>query len=92
MHESQALLSFDRHKVLHSMADWKNEEDIKAELRALAAELRRTREEFRGSAEPSTSNATRNFFQTRSEPREERVAAAADREKGKSRKLKAVKR
>ena len=34
------------------MAEWKNEDDIKAELRELTSELRRLREELRGMLEP----------------------------------------
>jgi hypothetical protein len=34
--------------------DWKNEDDIKAELRELASELRQLREELRGMVAPPT--------------------------------------
>jgi hypothetical protein len=62
-----------------TMADWKNEEDINAELRELAAELRRMREELRGTAGPDTPNPTRTFLHKQSWPAADRSAAAADR-------------
>jgi hypothetical protein len=71
------------------MAEWKNEDDIKAELRELAAELRRLREELRGMAEPAPkSPATRAFLHRESWPSQDTSALAADRRKTRSRKPK----
>jgi len=68
------------------MGDWKNEDDIKAELRVLTDELRRLREELRGMVAPPKPNPTRAFLHRQSWPvtrdvRDEpaSTAAAADR-------------
>jgi hypothetical protein len=45
------------------MADeWKNEDDIKAELRTLTAELRQLREELSGMVEPKKPPNPRRAF------------------------------
>ena len=75
------------------MGTWKNEDDIKAELRVLTDELRRLREELRGMVAPPKPNPTRAFLHRQSwpAPRETRdvrdePAIAADRPKPKRRK------
>ena len=46
--------------------DWKNEDDIKADLRSLTAELRRLREELRGMVTPPKPNPSRAFLHRQS--------------------------
>jgi hypothetical protein len=68
------------------MADWKNEEDIKAELRDLTSELRRLREELRGMVEPAPKqNSTRAFLHKQSWPPGGPRAVVADRRRRHSR-------
>jgi hypothetical protein len=74
-----------------AMTDWKNEDDIKAELRAMTDELRRLREGLRNMVSPPQKpNPTRAFLHRQSWPPEtaepaepmpvERpIAVAADR-------------
>jgi hypothetical protein len=50
------------------MSTWKNEDDIKAELRVLTDELRRLREELRGMVAPPKPNPTRAFLHRQSWP------------------------
>src|SRR5688572_4656902 len=81
-----------------SMSDWKNEDDIKAELRAMTDELRRLREGLRNMVSPPQKpNPTRAFLHRQSwppepaEPAEPKTseppkAEAADRKRGKRRK------
>jgi hypothetical protein len=45
-----------------SMGTWKNEDDIKAELRTLTDELRQLREELRSMVAPPKPNPTRAFL------------------------------
>jgi hypothetical protein len=46
-----------------SMAEWKNEDDIKAELRAMTSELRRLREGLRNMVSPRPkTNPSRAFL------------------------------
>jgi hypothetical protein len=53
------------------MTDWKNEDDIKAELRAMTDELRRLREGLRNMvAPPQKPNPTRAFLHRQSWPAE----------------------
>jgi hypothetical protein len=66
------------------MSTWKNEDDIKAELRVLTDELRQLREELRNMVAPPKSNPTRAFLHRHSwpEPRpvvNEPVDVAADK-------------
>ncbi len=49
------------------MSDWKNEDDIKAELRHLTGELKSLREELRSMVSPSkTPNPSRAFLHRQS--------------------------
>jgi hypothetical protein len=48
------------------MSDWKNEDDIKAELRTLTAELRRLREGLSDMVSPPKPNPTRAFLHRQS--------------------------
>jgi hypothetical protein len=68
------------------MADWKNEDDIKAELRELTSELRRLREELRGMVEPSKPRSSRAFLHRQSWPPENPPAVVDDRRKRRPRK------
>lgn len=53
------------------MSDWKNEDDIKAELRAMTNELRRLREGLRNMVSPPQKpNPTRAFLHRQSWPPE----------------------
>jgi hypothetical protein len=68
------------------MAEWKNEEDIKAELRELTLELRRLREELRGMVEPVPKpHPTRAFLRKQSWPSHNPPVVVADRRKRRSR-------
>ena len=51
-----------------TMSDWKNEDDIKQELRILTDGLRKLREELRGMVEPRKPNPTRAFLHRHSWP------------------------
>ena len=67
--------------------DWKNEDDIKADLRTLTAELRRLREELRGMVTPPKQNPSRAFLHRQSWPATPpSVAAEAPRKRSKPRK------
>ena len=83
------------------MTDWKNEDDIKAELRAMTDELRRLREGLRNMVSPPAKpNPTRAFLHRQSwppetvEPAEPQAvvepprAEAADRKRRRRRKKK----
>jgi hypothetical protein len=48
------------------MGGWKNEDDIKAELRILTDELRHLREELRDMVAPPKQNPSRAFLHRRS--------------------------
>ena len=48
--------------------EWKNEDDIKADLRTLTAELRRLREELRGMVTPPKPNPSRAVLHRQSWP------------------------
>jgi hypothetical protein len=50
------------------MGSWKNEDDIKAELRVLTDELRHLREELKGMVAPPKPNPTRAFLHRQSWP------------------------
>ena len=50
------------------MGDWKNEDDIKAELRAMTEELRRLREGLRNMVAPPKSSPARAFLHRHSWP------------------------
>lgn len=50
------------------MAKWKNEDDIKAELRTLTDELKQLREELRDMVSPPKANPSRAFLHRQSWP------------------------
>jgi hypothetical protein len=50
------------------MDEWKNEDDIKAELRVLTAELRRLREGLRDMVSPQKPSPSRAFLNRQSWP------------------------
>jgi hypothetical protein len=79
VHHLQALSTPKRHIL--RMAEWKNEDDIKAELRELTSELRRLREELRGMVEPSRLHQTRTFLHRQTWTSDHSRAAADDRRK-----------
>ena len=58
------------------MSDWKNEDDIKAELRAMTDELRRLREGLRNMVSRPKPNPTRAFLHRQSWPPETAGPAA----------------
>lgn len=62
------------------MSAWKNEDDIKAELRTLTQELRRLREELRGMVTHPKPDPARSLLHRQSWPGRvgEPVADAAD--------------
>jgi hypothetical protein len=79
------------------MSDWKNEDTIKAELRAMTDELRRLREGLRNMVSPPKPNPARAFLHRQSWPPETAEPAvptpvtppraeAADRKRTKRRK------
>lgn len=62
--------------------DWKNEDDIKAELRQLTDELRTLRHELRNMvAPPKPKNPSRAFLHRHSWPAMQRPESAGDRSK-----------
>lgn len=69
------------------MGDWKNEDDIKAELRMLTGELKHLREELRDMVAPPKQNPTRAFLhrhawpQAAHPPVARETAEAADKQK-----------
>ncbi len=69
------------------MSEWKNEDDIKAELRAMTDELRRLREGLRNVVSPPPKqNPSRAFLHRQSWPTpvEPAPAAAPDRKRARS--------
>ena len=62
------------------MSDWKNEDDIKADLRMLTQELRKLREELRGMVSHPKPSQARAILHRQSWPAspDEPVADAAD--------------
>ena len=50
------------------MSEWKNEDDIKAELRAMTDELRRLRQGLRNMVSPPKPNPSRAFLHRQSWP------------------------
>jgi hypothetical protein len=73
-----------------AMSDWKNEDDIKAELRVLTAELRKLREGLRNMVSPPPRpNPSREFLHRQTWPPPSQPAppaAAPDQKRKKSRK------
>jgi hypothetical protein len=70
------------------MSEWKNEDDIKAELRAMTDELRRLREGLRNMVSPPPKqNPSRAFLHRQSWPTpvEPAPTQAPDRKRAKSR-------
>ena len=65
--------------------DWKNEDDIKAELRVLTDELRTLRHELRNMVTPPKSKNPRAFLHRHSWPAMPRPDVAADQDKPESR-------
>lgn len=61
------------------MGSWKNEDDIKAELRTLTDELKHLREELRGMVSPPKQNPSRAFLHRQTWPPETKPAVAAER-------------
>jgi hypothetical protein len=66
------------------MGEWKNEDDIKAELRVLTGELKQLREELRNMVAPPKPNPSRAFLHRQAFPppaarRTEIVDVAADK-------------
>jgi hypothetical protein len=72
------------------MSEWKNEDDIKAELRVLTAELRKLREGLRNMVSPPPKlNPTREFLHRQTWPTPIQSlprATAADRKRAKNKK------
>lgn len=66
------------------MSDWKNEDDIRSELRVLTGELKRLREELRDMVSPPKTSKSRPFLHRQgwptatTAPRTEMVATAND--------------
>ena len=60
------------------MSSWKNEDDIKAELRTLTDELKHLREELRNMVSPPKPNPSRAFLHRHTWPLESKSATAAD--------------
>ena len=50
------------------MSEWKNEDDIKAELRAMTDELRKLREGLRNLVSPPKTHPSREFLHRQSWP------------------------
>ena len=63
------------------MSEWKNEDDIKAELRAMTDELRKLREGLRNLVSPPKTHPSREFLHRQSwpTPAEPAVPVADDR-------------
>jgi hypothetical protein len=63
------------------MSEWKNEDDIKAELRAMTDELRKLREGLRNLVSPPKPNPSRAFLHRQAWPApvEPQPEVAADR-------------
>ena len=72
------------------MSEWKNEDDIKAELRVLTAELRKLREGLRNMVTPPPkANPTREFLHRQTWPTPVQPlprATVADRKRRKNKK------
>jgi len=57
------------------MGEWKNEDDIKAELRFLTGELTRLRQELRAMVSPPKPNPSRAFLHRQAWPSTSRETA-----------------
>jgi len=60
------------------MNEWKNEDDIKAELRAMTDELRKLREGLRNLVSPPKTHPSREFLHRQSWPAPAEPAPVAD--------------
>ena len=60
------------------MSEWKNEEDIKAELRAMTDELRKLREGLRNLVSPPKTHPSREFLHRQSWPAPAEPVPVAD--------------
>lgn len=60
------------------MGSWKNEDDIKAELRSLTDELKHLREELRDMVSPPKQNPSRAFLHRQTWPIDSKPATAAE--------------
>jgi hypothetical protein len=60
------------------MSEWKNEDDIKAELRAMTDELRKLREGLRNLVSPPKTHPSREFLHRQSWPAPIEPAPVAD--------------
>jgi hypothetical protein len=75
------------------MSDWKNEDDIKAELRAMTDELRKLREGLRNLVSPPKTNPSRAFLHRQAWPlAAEPRSIAADEKRPKSPRPKSAKK
>jgi len=68
------------------MGEWKNEDDIKAELRVLTGELKQLREELRDLVAPPKQNPSRAFLHRQAWPSSKArntdvIASAHDRKR-----------
>lgn len=72
-----------------SMSEWKNEEEIKAELRAMTGELRKLREGLRSMlSPPPKSNPQRAFLHRQSWPDPIELAPAVTTDRKRRRRAK----
>lgn len=71
------------HSLPSNVGNWKNEDDIKADLRTLTQELRKLREELRGMVSHPKPSQARAILHRQSWPAspDEPVAEAADSSK-----------
>jgi len=60
------------------MGEWKNEDDIKAELRVLTGELKQLRQELRAMVSPPKPNPSRAFLHRQAWPAPPREVVADD--------------
>jgi hypothetical protein len=76
---------------MRPMAEWKNEDDIKAELRFLTGELKQLRQELRAMVSPPKPNPSRSFLHRQAWPptppatADEKPPPPPKRRKGKTR-------
>ena len=68
------------------MGEWKNEDDIKAELRFLTGELKQLRQELRAMVSPPKPNPSRAFLHRQSWPSPPREVASESTKEPKRRK------
>jgi len=68
------------------MAEWKNEDDIKAELRAMTDELRKLREGLKNLVSPPRTHPAREFLHRQSWPVPAEPAAPVANDRKRTRK------